>query len=42
MSALAPTTFGAMPGKKLYWIWFGPADPTAQQSELLVQVTDSS
>ena len=37
-----PITLGSTPGRKLYWIWFGPAKPTAQQSAGPVQVTESN
>ena len=37
-----PTTLGSTPGRKLYWIGFGPSKPTAQQSVGPEQVTESN
>jgi hypothetical protein len=40
INTVLPATLGATPGRNPYWIWLGPAYPTAQQSELVVQVTE--
>ena len=40
--ASLPDSVGKTPGRKLYWTWFGPENPTAQQFEGPEHVTESS